>query len=109
MPITREEEIAVLYALHCCGGKATKSRVVEFIIRNELLQPRGRRRCSIFGRITNREPHSMVAGELEREEAAHHARNWNVANHRCWTRTTFSAGCLGFSTTLKVQFNCWMT
>ena len=40
MPITREEEIAVLYALHCCGGKATKSRVVEFIIRNELLQPR---------------------------------------------------------------------
>src|SRR5216110_883997 len=40
MPITNEEEIAVLYALQCCGGKATKSRVVEFILRNELLQPR---------------------------------------------------------------------
>jgi Mrr N-terminal domain len=40
MPITREEEVAVLYALYCCGGKASKSRAVEFILRNELLQPR---------------------------------------------------------------------
>jgi Mrr N-terminal domain len=38
--ITREEEIAVLYALHCHGGSATKSEVVELILRNKLLRPR---------------------------------------------------------------------
>ncbi|PYI92471.1 MAG: hypothetical protein DME97_09095 [Verrucomicrobia bacterium] len=40
MHITREEEIAVLYALHCHGGTASKSQVVELILRNKLLQPR---------------------------------------------------------------------
>lgn len=40
MRITREEEIAVLYALHCQGGTAAKSEVVELILRNKLLRPR---------------------------------------------------------------------
>jgi len=38
--ITQEEEIAVLYALHCNGGTASKSEVVELILRNKLLRPR---------------------------------------------------------------------
>ena len=40
MHITREEEIAVLYALHCNGGTGSKSEVVELILRNKLLRPR---------------------------------------------------------------------
>lgn len=40
MNITREEEITVLYALYCHGGAATKSEVVDMILRNNLLRPR---------------------------------------------------------------------
>ena len=40
MPITREEEVTVLYALHCCGGKASKSRAIEFVLTQQLLKPR---------------------------------------------------------------------
>lgn len=40
MPVTREDEVVLLYALYCCDGSATKQRAINFILRNELLQPR---------------------------------------------------------------------
>lgn len=38
MPVTREDEVVVLYALYCCDGSATKQRTISFILTNELLQ-----------------------------------------------------------------------
>ena len=38
MPVTKEEEIVLLYALYACGRKPSKSRATEFIITNHFLQ-----------------------------------------------------------------------
>src|ERR1039457_4330651 len=38
--IDREEQIAVLYALHQCGGKGSKGRIIQTIIQNGLMKPR---------------------------------------------------------------------
>ena len=35
-----EEQIVVLYALHRCGGKGRKGRIIQFIIQNGLMKPR---------------------------------------------------------------------
>ena len=40
MPITVEEEVVLLYALHRCGGNPTKSRATTYILTNKLLIPR---------------------------------------------------------------------
>ena len=40
MPVTVEEEIVLLYALYSCGGRLSKSRATEFIIRNHLMKER---------------------------------------------------------------------
>ena len=40
MPADKEEQIAVLFALHCCGGRAPKQRVIHFVLQNDLLRPR---------------------------------------------------------------------
>lgn len=39
MPVTREDEVVLLYALYCCDGAATKRRTISFILNNDLLQP----------------------------------------------------------------------
>jgi restriction endonuclease Mrr len=38
--IDREEQIVILYALHRCGGKGRKSRIIGFILRNDLMKRR---------------------------------------------------------------------
>jgi restriction endonuclease Mrr len=40
MGLDREEEIIILYALHRCGGKGSKARIIHFITENGLLKPR---------------------------------------------------------------------
>jgi len=40
MPLDKEEQFIVLYALHCCGGKGSKQRIIHFITENGLLKPR---------------------------------------------------------------------
>jgi hypothetical protein len=40
MPITREEEVVLLYTLYTCGKKPSKGRAIEFILSNELLRER---------------------------------------------------------------------
>ena len=40
MRITSDEEIAVLYALFCCGGETTKATAIDLILRNRLLRTR---------------------------------------------------------------------
>jgi restriction endonuclease Mrr len=39
--LDKEEQVTVLYALHQCGGKGSKARIIHFIIQNELLRPQG--------------------------------------------------------------------
>jgi hypothetical protein len=38
MPITAEQEVVLLYALYACGGRPSKSRATEFIMRNHLMK-----------------------------------------------------------------------
>jgi hypothetical protein len=40
MPVTVEEEVVVLYAVHACGGKPSKGRATEFILSNQLMKER---------------------------------------------------------------------
>jgi restriction endonuclease Mrr len=40
MGVDREEEVIILYALHRCGGKGSKARIIHFITENDLLKPR---------------------------------------------------------------------
>jgi restriction endonuclease Mrr len=37
MTLNKEEQIAILFALHSLGGKAKKRRVIHFIIQNDLI------------------------------------------------------------------------
>ncbi len=38
--INLEEQIIILYALHRCGGKGRKARIIHYITENKLLKPR---------------------------------------------------------------------
>jgi len=40
MTLDKEDQVVVLYALHRCGGKGSKSRIIYYIIENRLLKPR---------------------------------------------------------------------
>ena len=40
MPVTAEEEVVLLYALHACGGHPSKSRATEFIVSSHLMKER---------------------------------------------------------------------
>lgn len=40
MTLDKEEEIIVLYALHACGGKGSKKRILYYIHENMLCKPR---------------------------------------------------------------------
>jgi hypothetical protein len=40
MTLDKEEQVTILYALHRCGGKGSKARIIFYVIQNELLKPR---------------------------------------------------------------------
>jgi hypothetical protein len=40
MTLDKEDQVVVLYALHRCGGKGSKSRIIFYISENGLLKPR---------------------------------------------------------------------
>jgi len=40
MTLDKEDQVAVLYALHRCGGKGSKSRIIFYITENALLRKR---------------------------------------------------------------------
>jgi hypothetical protein len=40
MTLDKEDQVVVLYALHQCGGKGSKSRIIYYILQNGLLKPR---------------------------------------------------------------------
>src|SRR5580700_2244628 len=40
MTLDKEDQVAVLYALHRCGSKGRKSRIISYIIQKEFLKQR---------------------------------------------------------------------